>query len=159
MKRNHLLPVIIATLAVFALLGGVIASAELQIGRAEQAVFRPVIDAVRLQCSGNDAVALQTREINERATALAARQCREDREGSHCAINTRAFYAEGDPQPRCTDEWLIHYRCLRNPEADMDDGGDTATRAQGEQILFLYEGQHTELPCPSPVKAQQSASS
>ncbi len=136
---KHLLPMIIATIAVFAFLGVVIYTGELQIGEPEPDSYHLSLDYTSIVCSSEIGEVTVEPELQKSKTfhKWSLQKCKD---GASCTVNSREFYESyGDTASECTDEITISAKCapVNDPLADAY-----------MKTYYLYEGQEATLSCP-----------
>lgn len=136
---KHMLALSIATFAVFAFLGVIIATGELSFTEEAPPTHYISIESIVTHCPDSLSTNIPTLPIDNRFASWLSKTCHHK---PHCEVKTREFFtASGDLTPNCTDEIIIRYHCL--PVDIPADEADVAL----EKPAFLYENQHGALSC------------
>jgi hypothetical protein len=124
------LAIAISTIAVFALMGLVIATGAMRFHEPSPATYLLKIDSVAIACPEEGSIKKPL--LIQSFTDALTKQCNGK---PHCSVNTAKLYGKADTTPNCTDKLRIRYFCTPNTE---------------KKRIFLYEGQRGSLHCDQP---------
>lgn len=130
----------VATLAVMAMMGWVLATGILRLGPPKAPSHTLAIKQIRSLCSRH--IPRPFSEMDSRPELLAQVQAQCDGKAA-CALDSGDWVPGYDPDPACSREYAVRYACHRAQAAPQ-------ARAGVADTAFLYEGQRASLRCPLP---------